>query len=434
MIKKIDLGKTNFSDLHEVFNLSHDEFEKKKARLFPCGNTENEVSTTAIFLASLSAVKEYREELFSAIGVNKIKTRNVNVHSFTELMHKNSGDRPDGLIVITSGKHNPIIEWAGFVETKVGTNSIEENQIEKYVKFSREIGINDIITISNFLVSNPNQSPVKLNKRSFNLYHWSWVYLKVTASHLINTNCIADEDHIFILSELRRYFDSHKKLTNFSNMGNEWKESVNRIHSYSPDQKIEKDLLNNIINSYAQEEKDVSFQLTDKTKCHIELICKENRYEELEKMLQSSKQITSTFILNHNKKNTFDIEIDFIRREIRCKTKLFISKGKAQAQTSALIRQFEEESGTTDKIIINAYYIRNKYINADVTLSKLIQEKKDQKFYSILDKSYGDQVKYFEIRTKDLLGKDFQSVKNFILKIESIAERFLTQVMINKKI
>lgn len=41
MIKKIDFGKTSFKDLHEVFRLTEEELEIRRARLFPQGNTEN---------------------------------------------------------------------------------------------------------------------------------------------------------------------------------------------------------------------------------------------------------------------------------------------------------------------------------------------------------------------------------------------------------
>ncbi|MDF1878832.1 hypothetical protein JHD46_04165, partial [Sulfurimonas sp. SAG-AH-194-C20] len=300
------------------------------------------MSTTSIFLASLSAVKEYREELFSEIGITKLKARNAVLHAYTELSNDKTGDRPDGLIVITSGKHNPIIEWAGFIESKVRDNEINETQIEKYVEFAREIGINDIITISNYLVSNPKESPIKLKKRSFNLFHWSWVYLKVTGTRLVRTDSIEDEDHIYILKELRRYFDSHKNLNNFVNMGKTWKEAVIKVHSYTPDQKIDKELLNDIISSYKQEEKDISFQLTDKSNFHVELITKDNREEEIEKMLQTSKTITSQFMIDKDKKNTFFLEVDFIRQKIKCYTTITIDKGKAQAQTSALIKMFED--------------------------------------------------------------------------------------------
>ena len=134
--------------------------------MFPSGNTDNEVATTSIFLASLSAIKEYREELLNEIGITKITNYNVQLHTFTELQNTENGDRPDGLIVLTTGK-TPIIEWACFVEAKVKDKIVEDGQIEKYSDFARAIGINDIITISNVLVPNPCQSPNKIKKRNF---------------------------------------------------------------------------------------------------------------------------------------------------------------------------------------------------------------------------------------------------------------------------
>jgi hypothetical protein len=137
-------------------------------------------------------------------------------------------------------------------------------------------------------------------------------------------------------------------------------------------------------------------------------------------------------MLNKNKKNTFSIEIDFIRQKIKCFTNLTIGRGKAQAQTSALIKMFED-IGASSHIIVNAYYNRKKSNNNDVPLLRLIEEKAQSEIYSILDKGLGDEVKYFEIKTEDLLGKDFQNVKNFIIKLENIAYRFLSQVMANNK-
>ena len=59
------LIKTSFDELHSVFGYKTNfDFEKKKARLFPTTmKTNDEAATTSIFLSSLSAVKEYREEL-----------------------------------------------------------------------------------------------------------------------------------------------------------------------------------------------------------------------------------------------------------------------------------------------------------------------------------------------------------------------------------
>ena len=375
MIKKIDCGKTNLSDLYQIFKLKNNAcLEAKKARLFPAGNTNNEVETTSIFLASLSAIKEYREELFTRIGITRLNARNAVLHAYTELSDSKTGDRPDGLLVITSGKHNPIIEWAGFIEAKVNNQVIESPQIEKYVDFARSIGINDIITISDYLVTNPTNSPIKLSKRSFKLYHWSWTYLKVTASRLVRTNSVADEDHVYILQELRRYFDAHRNLKNYEHMGSNWKNAVSEIHADSPEQKIPKELLQHIVSAYMQEEKDISLQLTDKSDSHVELIAKDNHEEEIGNMLNSSKTITSTFMVDRNRKNTFSIQIDFIRQKVTCYTSVVIDKGKAQAQTTALIKMFEDVAATSH-ILVNAYYIRKKSTNNNVTLATLIEER-----------------------------------------------------------
>ncbi len=41
----------------------------------------------------------------------------------------------------------------------------------------------------------------------------------------------------------------------------------------------------------------------------------------------------------------------------------------------------------------------------------------------------GVEIKYYEIKTYDLFGKDFISRKRFITKLEDVSYRFLTQVM-----
>ena len=429
MIKRIDFGKTSFNDLHQVFKYAtQEEFESKRSRLFPNGNSDNEVATTSIFLSSLCAVKEYREELLSEIGVKKIKNQNINLHAYTELENMTTEERPDGLLVVTSGKLNPIIEWACFVEVKVGSDQLEESQVDRYATFAREIGINNIITISNELVTCPLDSPIKLRKRSFNLYHWSWAFLKISALRLVRANALGDSDHIFILQELRKFIDGHKKLSNYVNMGKEWKDAVTKAHSHGIEQKVDLETLGHIVDSYVQEEKDVSLQLTAKSGIHIELLTKGDRKEEIAKMMQSKKVITSQFMLEKDRHNTFFIDVDFIRQEVRCYTHISISTGKSQAQTTKLIKMFEEDSGYTDSILVNAYYIRNRGLKNDVPLSVLINEKAQAEHYSVLDKSFGDEVKFFEVKTKDLLGRDFKSTKNFIIKLESVAYRFLTQV------
>lgn len=424
---------TSFEDLYRVFYSDINTFESKKVRLFPSGNTDNEQATVSIFLASLSAVKEYREELFQKIGINKIKTRNVNLHAYVEIQGGNDNDRPDGLLVITSGKLKPVIEWIGFVEAKIGDNKLETTQLEKYGMLAKQLGIENIITISNELVTDPSTSPVKIKENGRNFYHWSWAYLKVTSQRLINIG-LEDEDHVYILSELRRYFDKHKRMKHFIDMGQNWKECASLIgDSHDLNKKIDKLTISKIIPSLIQEEKDISLQLTDKTDFLVELVAKENRESEIEQMLQDERKLISTYKIDDDKYFNFKIGIDFIRQEIRCSTQVVISNGKAQAQTSSLIKMLENNAGYQDNIFVNAIYPRNKSVAVDtVTLSKLSEERENKcTQYSVLDKNLGDKVKYFEVRTRKRIGKKFLGTKTFISEVEEFSKLFFNQVMRN---
>jgi hypothetical protein len=438
-MEQIKAGATHFSELHEYFGFSsEEEFLKRKARLFPSGNTDLENPTTSIFLASLAAVKEYREELLSEIGFNKIRNKNINVHAFTEIAKdcKNNECRPDGLLVVTSGKNTPLIEWIGFIESKVGNNQLEKNQIDTYIDFGKEIGVDNIITISNYMSTSPSDSPFTTRKH-VQLYHWSWTYLKVTAKRLVRAGLIEDPDHEFILTELRRYFDTHSKLTNFTNMGGkEWKECVQKCRDLSRDAKLPKSCTDVLIDSYKQEEKDIALQLTDqnKTGMYVQLEpVRNNREEMLLAMIAKDRAFTTHFIINQNKNSRFTISIDFMKLEIECFNHVVIGKGKAQAQTTALLKMLQD-TGHTSQILINSYYSRKNTPNLDsVTLEQLLEQKnsKGSTPYLTVSKELGEEIKYFEIKTKDLLGAEFMAPIKFVQRIEEFALRFLEQVVVN---
>ncbi len=205
------------------------------------------------------------------------------------------------------------------------------------------------------------------------------------------------------------------------------------IHDFNPAQKVLKPTLSVITDAYRQEEKDVALQLTDKSNFHIQLLNKGDRETEMIDQIQSSKVITSTYMIEGDKKNTFSIEIDLIRHTVRCSAQVSIEKGKAQAQTTALLRMFESESGYTDSIFVDAVYPRNKQVPDDVSIADLLNQKTNGEPYSIVNKDLGEEVKFFVVRTKDILGKDFKAPKNFVIKLEDIAHRFLTQVAGNIK-
>lgn len=433
MAKKIILGKTYFNELHTFLGFeSSEKLNEKRASLFPIGKSIDEIAITSIFLASLRAVKEYREELISNIGMKKITNKNIDLHIFTEVSNESKDDRPDGLIILTSGKKNPIIEWMCLVEAKIGNSKIDDVQIERYIDFANQIGIDSIITISNQLVSDVTDSIVttKKAKKFKNLFHWSWTYLSVEAKRLLSNESVEDVDHIYILSELRRYFDKNQNIKNFNTMDSNWKDATKEILEHGYNGKIPKETIDKVIYSYRQEEQDISYQLTDNSGYYVKFkLSKIDRGEELSKSLQEEKKLLSTYYIKGYEKQLFTLELDLISRTIKCSTRVSFDSGKAQAQTTKLLNTIKDPA-ISDDIKIKACYLRKKQTNY-IPLTDLLDEQSTSTIYSTVNKDYGDTVKEFEIVIVDDLGGDMYKNKIIVQKMETLTEVFLTKVFVN---
>ncbi len=427
------LSKVKFlSELHQIFGFeSEDELEKYKARLFPIGKTTDENQTTSIFLSTLSAVKEFREDLLLQIGVKKITNRNMSLHTYIEIPSINKEDRPDGLIVLTSGLHNPVVVWVALVESKIGNMDIQSEQIDRYIQLGKELEINNIITLSNQLVSSPFETPAEnINKKyKFNLFHWSWISLHVTAGRLLNCDGgVEDEDHVYILNEFRRYLKSHSGIKNYTGMEKNWKDITIDFM-----EKSNKTLVDEIIKSYKQEEKDICLHLTEDTGYYVKLkLASKLREVLMKETLEKNKTICSPFYLDGDINASFVLEINFITRKISCLTRCKITDNniKAKAQTTRLLNCFMTDITSEDEIIIGAIYPKRSSLNSDyATLSQLLNDK-EEGFYRIVNKDYGDTIKEFEIKITDDLGKDFHRPQVIVSRLENLAKVFLEKVVL----
>lgn len=76
------------------------------ARLIPViADSRREQRVASVFLAGLSAVPAFAEPLLSSIGV-RLGKRSM-IDTYTEVVirgHKDAKDRPDGLIIVSSGR------------------------------------------------------------------------------------------------------------------------------------------------------------------------------------------------------------------------------------------------------------------------------------------------------------------------------------------
>ena len=107
----------------------------ENARLFPVvADTSREQRTLSIFLAVLTQVPAFARASLGSLGVRIGKRARIS--SFTEVTFKNDAnndDRPDGLIVVQTGRST----WTAIVEAKIGKAALDAPQVERYLRLAR---------------------------------------------------------------------------------------------------------------------------------------------------------------------------------------------------------------------------------------------------------------------------------------------------------
>jgi hypothetical protein len=241
------------------------------ARLFPVlATTSKEGRTTSILLACLSRIDELGRSLLSSTG-QKLGKR-ASIETFTEVAFKDpkleKKDQPDGLIVVRVGSR----EWRALVETKVGTNDLTAEQIERYRIIAKTHKVDCVITISNQFATTPQNHPlveVRKSRSKIPVFHWSWMYILTTTDLLLNNNDIDDDDQALLLDELRRFL-SHESagVKGFDRMPREWSQ-LNRtvsagakIPAKSPDAQI-------VLEAWHQETRDLTLILSRLTETSV---------------------------------------------------------------------------------------------------------------------------------------------------------------------
>lgn len=121
-------------DKFEELITKKDEIHLQPAKLIPFHKPGDEMALTSIFLSGLRLIKEFRDEIFQILNVNK--TNKILI--FTEIEFVLFDKRIDGLILII--RSNKIYD-AVLLEVKNKRNDLELRQIEEYLKISKEYGV-----------------------------------------------------------------------------------------------------------------------------------------------------------------------------------------------------------------------------------------------------------------------------------------------------
>lgn len=455
------------SELPDKLNYHGTEIDfliDKRARLFPTGKTvksSRETNLTSIFLSNLAAIKPFREVLLGILNskARKVSNKSAQIHVFTEICDLDfkgcatDKGRPDGLIILTTGKAQ-LIEWAAFVEVKVNSD-LDEEQIKRYLEIAKHHET-DLITLSNQIVSTPFQSPLgsAFAAKKVNLYHWSWSYIRTKAQQVIESaqqiQCeqTYDVDQIYILEEFIRYLDDPAiDVGHHKNMGSAWSSSVKELRQLQNGVKPSSNLLGSIAESWLHEEQGLCYRIYLKTKLkvYLELNKKEktnleDRKEKIMESLAATKCISFSLLvpqstsvqdsLESSKRTRVDVSICFLSSSVFISTEFEPNMDqKAVGQTSSFINRLEKVgTGMEDELKISAVYKWKK--KSSPTSLKDLQLQKDKKVpYSTVDSSLGDQIQKMEVsQYVDLRSAVFASPTNFIIHLEESVTNFISQL------
>lgn len=194
-----------------------------EARLIPTsgisGAEEQERRATSALLAVMAAVKEFGRALTKPYGAPAGM-----ITAFTEVPFKHGDERlyPDGLIRVERGKK----VWNALVEVKTGKDSLDAQQLEKYLDIAKAEEFDVVISISNEIPPIAGLHPTKIDKRRLrkvSLHHISWAKVLAEAVMQREFRGVADPDQAWILGELIRYLEHPRSgAMEFDDMGQSW--------------------------------------------------------------------------------------------------------------------------------------------------------------------------------------------------------------------
>ena len=240
----------------------------EQARLIPVGKgTQRENRATSVLLAGMSAIHPLSRTLLGEIGQKVGAHAKLECYSQVVFKHDQGKGkfRPDGLIVLQNGKRI----WRSIVESKIGREVLDAQQLQAYIQIAKANGINSIITISNQFASLPTHHPVKIDRappKGISLFHWSWAHVLTTAILKLESDEIDLGHQRYLLSEFIRYFEHPSTgVERFTQMNPEWKDVITQVQQGAGlDRKTEQ--VFNTVASWHQETRDLCLHLTESLK------------------------------------------------------------------------------------------------------------------------------------------------------------------------
>jgi hypothetical protein len=304
------MGHGTFNTFYKKFYDNPEDLKRKRARLFPAFKTKKVIEedvTSNIFLGCLVGILEFKKMFFQEINI-KLRSSSE-VHAYTQIdfeeNNKSNYDTPDGLLVITEGRDEPIVTWVALLEFKTA-GSLNKDQILKYSEIAKKnhYSFDALITISNDLVSTPLHNIFGFRSTKKLMYfHFSWVRIQSMLQYVIQEG-IKDDDQKYLAEQLLLYLKEHKDVQYFDKMNKDWESQVKTIQKSKSITGSDKDILTEIASDWLQEEQDLCFKVRSEHEKEItvKLSRKEqdsinNRIDTIKKDIQKNKFLKSTYCI-----------------------------------------------------------------------------------------------------------------------------------------
>lgn len=400
------------------------------ARLFPVlSTTSKEGRTTSIVLACLSKVNEFGTNLLGSVG-QRVGVRSK-IETYTEVVLKNRPsnmkDRPDGLIVVKTGKR----EWRALVEAKVGNSELTAEQIEKYRQLAKENNIDCVLTVSNQFATAADQHPlpeVRKSRSKIPVYHWSWMHVLTEADLLLSQDDVDDIDQRILLNELRRFLTHESAgVKGFDRMPKAWTELNKLVSSGGVIPAKSSDAVE-VIHAWHQESRDLSLILSRMTEANVsEKLQRKHKADHTERekaalaSLRDGKQLSAVLDIP-DAAAPVEVIVDLPRRAIDVGMTLRAPEDKVstKARINWLLRQIKTDA-------VEYLVIRLLWPGSAAPTQHLLTDLKDDPALAEQGME-GKSPHSFHVFYAKKLGARFTQQQNFISDLEDIVPTFYREV------
>lgn len=332
-------------------------------------------------------------------------------------------DRPDGLIVVTSGGK----EWRALVEAKVGTATLTADQIERYRRLAHDHGIDCVITISNQFAAQPQNHPIEEVRRSrakIPVFHWSWMHILTVTDLLLTGEDVEDPDQASILSELRRFLTHESAgVRGFDRMPPEWSE-LNKLISSGGSVPAKSTLARDVLGAWHQETRDLSLILSRMTGARVtEKLPRRHLQDPGARLtdelarLRESRQLGCQLAVP-DAAAPIEVVADIPRRSIDIGMTLRAPEERksTRARVNWLLRQIKSED-------VEDMYIRLIWPGTSEATQYPVADLREDVSQAELDKTHLKPTSFHVFLSKRI-GVRFAQQVNFISDLEDLVPRF----------